>query len=162
MPATVLYCEATHTNMYYETGVHKEFVKNIQCPSRRRTMNNPKLKRSTIRITNLALRAIIGINDWERKKMQDIVINVSLDFDAAPAVKSDSLQDTLDYKKIKRDIINFVEKSRFKLLETLTGRILGLAMKNPKVFAATIRIDKPHALRFADSVSVEMSAERDS
>lgn len=115
---------------------------------------------ATVRITDLALRAIIGANKWERHKQQDVVINISMEFDAKKGVTRDKLRDTLNYKKIKRDVIVLVEKSRFKLLETLTARILDLIMKDRRVLAATVRVDKPHALRFAHSVSIEMHETR--
>ena len=124
-------------------------------------MRNTPPDRAIIRISNLALRTIIGANDWERKKRQDVVINLTLVFDPRQAIQSDKVADTLDYKKAKRAVINTVEKSRFKLLESLTAKILSAVMRDPGVLAATVRIDKPHALRFADSVSIEMSRERE-
>jgi len=45
-------------------------------------------------------------------------------------------------------------------MEKLTNTILNLALKNPKVLAATVRVDKPQALRFAESVSVELSKKK--
>jgi D-erythro-7,8-dihydroneopterin triphosphate epimerase len=116
--------------------------------------------RATIRITDLALRTIIGINEWERHHPQDIVINVSMDFDPSAAVESDRIEDTVDYKGTKRRIMELVERSQFGLIEKLAHAILGLVMDDTRVLAARVRVDKPHALRFADSVSVEMAAER--
>ena len=66
----------------------------------------------------------------------------------------------------RQQILKMLEKGTItadeaaQLLEALAGRILKLIMKDPKVLSATVRVDKPHALRFAKSVSVEMSAER--
>ena len=114
-----------------------------------------------IRIKNLSLRTIIGINDWEREHKQDVVINITMDFDAQKACASDNIKDTLDYKTITKQIITEVESSSYLLLEKLTDAILKLVMKNPKVNEATIRVDKPFALRFADSVSIELSKKRD-
>ena len=111
----------------------------------------------TIRITNLRLRTIIGTNDWERKTLQDILINITIEFDAAKPAQSDNLHDTVDYKKITKRIIKFVEASQFFLLEKLTEEVLNLIMEDQKIQAATVRIDKPHALRFADSVALEIT-----
>ena len=113
---------------------------------------------ATIRITNLRLRTIIGIYEWERKHKQDIVINVTIEFDATKASKSDNIDDTIDYKAITKNIIKEVEASEFFLLERLTDMVLQITMKHPQVVKATVRIDKPVALRFADSVSMELSA----
>ena len=117
---------------------------------------------ATIRITNLKLRTIIGTNDWERVKKQNVVVNVALDYDASRAVKSDKLNDTIDYKTITKNIIKTVQGSKFFLLEKLTHTILKIVMENPKVHKATVRVDKPLALRYADSVSVKLSQTRKS
>lgn len=119
------------------------------------------LKKSTICISDLTLRTIIGFNEWERNKKQDIIINIKMDFDPQKAVFSDKVEDTLNYKKIKRSIIDLVENSKFNLLEKLTHSIIETVMKNKRVVAAYVKVDKPHALRFAQSVSIEMNAERE-
>jgi FolB domain-containing protein len=115
---------------------------------------------ATIRITNLRLKTIIGINDWERTTKQTVVINIALEFNASRPAKSDNIKDTIDYKTLTKKVIKAVEASRFNLLEALTATILDLALENPKVQAATVRVDKPKALRFADSVSVELGRKR--
>ena len=112
---------------------------------------------ATIRITNLKLRTIIGVNEWERDLKQDVVINISLTYDAAKASKSDNLKDTIDYKAITKKIIKMVEASNFLLLEKLADIILQIVLDDPRVKEATVRVDKPLALRFADSVSVELT-----
>lgn len=116
---------------------------------------------ATIRITNLKLRTIIGINDWERECKQDIVINVTIDCDATKAAKSDTIEDAVDYKTLTKRIIKEVEASSFFLLEKLAKVILNIVMENSLVREAAVRVDKPLALRFADSVSVELSEKRE-
>jgi D-erythro-7,8-dihydroneopterin triphosphate epimerase len=116
---------------------------------------------ATIRITNLKLRTVIGTNDWERDCKQDVVINVKIGFDASKASESDNINDTIDYKSLTKRIIQTVEPSSFYLLEKLAKCILNIIMENPLVKKATVRIDKPLALRFADSVSVELKERRE-
>ncbi|MBD3320703.1 MAG: FolB domain-containing protein [Chitinivibrionales bacterium] len=116
--------------------------------------------KATIHITNLALRTIVGANDWERNKKQDVIINIAMTFDPSEAIDSDDIHDTLDYKKIKHRVVNLVENSRYYLLEKLTASIAGSVMENERVIWTSVRVDKPHALRFADSVSVEIEAKR--
>jgi len=115
---------------------------------------------ATIRITDLRLRTIIGINDWEREEEQDVVINVTMDFDAAKSSQSDNVNDTVDYKDITKDIIKEVESSKYFLLEKLADQILHIILKHPRVTRATVKIDKPFALRFADSVSIEIEGKK--
>ncbi len=110
-----------------------------------------------IRITDLKLKAIIGINTWERTTRQDVIINLELDFDASKPAQSDNIKDTVDYKALKKRIIELVEGSKFFLLEKLVEKVLTLIMQDSKIRKATVRIDKPKALRFAKSVSIESS-----
>jgi D-erythro-7,8-dihydroneopterin triphosphate epimerase len=121
---------------------------------------NIKYHPMQIQIKNLRLRTVLGIYRWERKELQDIIINVSIELDGSKASRSDSIKDTVNYKTIKKEIINAVETSSFRLLESLSTHILELIMRNTLVNRACIEIDKPHALRFADSVSVKSCAER--
>ena len=117
-------------------------------------------KIATIRITDLKISTLIGINDWERTQEQEIMFNIRMEYDASKAISSDSLQQALDYKTLKLKIIDFVQKSHFGLLEKLTQEVLNLIMMDKRILKATVQIDKPNALRFARSVSVEMSNSR--
>ena len=121
---------------------------------------SPKSRTAKIQISDLKLRTIIGTNDWERTTKQEVLINISLEHNATKAIATDNLKDTVDYRALTKRIIKEVEGSRFLLLEKLTDYVLNIVMENPKVKNATVRIDKPRALRFARSVSVELSAKR--
>jgi D-erythro-7,8-dihydroneopterin triphosphate epimerase len=113
-----------------------------------------------LRITDLLLRTVIGDNEWERDRKQDVIINLTCEFDASKAAQSDAIADTIDYKKLKKKIMEEVENSRYRLLEKLARRVLEIAMEDARVTSATVRVDKPQALRFARSVSIEMSGKR--
>jgi FolB domain-containing protein len=113
-----------------------------------------------ITIVDLLLRTVIGDNDWERDVKQDVIINLSFEFDASKAVASDALSDTVNYKQLKRKIMAEVESSRYHLIEKLAARVLAIVMEDPRVVSATVRVDKPQALRYAKSVAVEMSEKR--
>ena len=112
-----------------------------------------------LRIKNLRLRTIIGVNDWERKEKQDVVINVEMELAAHEAVESDRIESTLDYKTLTKRIIREVEQSNYYLLEKLAHHILQTVLGERRVKRATVEVDKPSALRFADSVSAYCSAE---
>jgi D-erythro-7,8-dihydroneopterin triphosphate epimerase len=118
------------------------------------------MRTTTIRITDLLLRTIIGNNEWERSAPQDVIITIEIVFDASKAAASDSIKDTIDYKKLKRRIIVEVENSSFNLLESLTNMVLSIVMEEPRTKKAVVRIEKPGALRYARTVSVEMSDQR--
>ncbi|MGD0077566.1 MAG: dihydroneopterin aldolase [Sedimentisphaerales bacterium] len=113
-----------------------------------------------IRINDLQLRCIIGINDWERTQKQDIIINVTLYADLNKPCQTDNLNDSVDYKEIKKEIIAMVESSSFNLIERLAGEIAKICLAHPLVRAVQVRVDKPGALRFAKSVGVEIFRDR--
>lgn len=113
-----------------------------------------------IRIKNLRSRTIVGINDWERKKFQDVILNIEIELDGTQVMESDDIEDTIDYKDLKKRILEEVEKSRFYLLDKLAGHVLKIIMENDRILQATVEVDKPHALRFADSVSVTCTARK--
>lgn len=113
-----------------------------------------------IYIRDLALRCIIGIYPEERKNKQDVIINITLETDLRAAGKSDSLNDTVDYKTIKLAVLDFVEKSSFQLIESLAEGIAEICLKDRRVQSATVTIDKPGALRFCRSVAVEITRSR--
>ncbi len=113
-----------------------------------------------IKIENLKLRTIVGIYEWEKENKQDIVINVEIEFDGTKAIETDDIADTIDYKSITKKIITMVEESEFNLIERIAGEAIKIIMENEKVEKASVRVDKPGALRFTDSVSVTQTQER--
>ncbi|MGB0936053.1 MAG: dihydroneopterin triphosphate 2'-epimerase [Colwellia sp.] len=109
-----------------------------------------------ITITNLRLRTFIGFNEEEKSKQQDIVINAEVHYPANRMCLNDNVDNALNYKVICKDIISLVENGRFLLLEKLTSDVLEVCRSHPWVNFAKVTIDKPHALRFADSVSLTL------
>ncbi len=107
-------------------------------------------------IMDLAARCVIGINDEERHEKQDVLINLVLEADLARACRSDRFEDTVDYRGLKKRIVETVEDSHFFLLEALAQAVAEVCLADPKVLRVRVRVEKPGALRFARSVGVEI------
>jgi len=107
-------------------------------------------------IKDLLLRGIIGINDWEREKRQDILINITLSGDLRAAGESDKIEDAINYRTLTKKIIQHVEDSSRYTVETLATDIAKLCLSAEGVQRAQVRVEKPGALRFAKSVGVEI------
>ncbi|OGE20198.1 MAG: dihydroneopterin aldolase [Candidatus Dadabacteria bacterium RIFCSPHIGHO2_12_FULL_53_21] len=107
-----------------------------------------------IKIENLRLRTVVGIFEWEKKVKQDIVINIEIEFDGREAVEKDDIAFTVDYKSITKRIISEVEGREFNLIERIAGDVVSIILEDGRVSKATAKVDKPGALRFADTVSV--------
>ncbi|MGA6097272.1 dihydroneopterin triphosphate 2'-epimerase [Stutzerimonas marianensis] len=113
-----------------------------------------------IRIKDLRLRTYIGINDDEIRNKQDVVINIEVLYPARNAVRANDIENALNYRTLTKAVIAHVENNRFSLLERMTQEVLDLVMREPSVCHAQVEVDKPHALRFADSVSITLAAGR--
>lgn len=114
-----------------------------------------------IRIKDLRLRTYIGIKEEEILNQQDILINATILYPAADAVSVNQIEQALNYRTITKAMIRHVEDNRFALLERLTQELLDIVMQHEQVRYAEVEVDKPHALRFAESVSITLSAARD-
>lgn len=117
-------------------------------------------QQAKVRIKNLLLRTYIGIKEEEINNQQDILINVCLTYNAADAVNENEIASALNYRTITKQIIRHVDGNRFALLERLTHEVLTIVMEHKAVQWAEVEIDKPHALRYAESVSVCLEAHR--
>lgn len=107
----------------------------------------------SIHIKNLRLRTIIGTNDWERTNKQDVVISITFTYDASRAVLADDIEHAVNYKKLTKRIITVVEQSEYTLLESLAHAILAMLDEDPSIREAEVVVEKPHALRFCDTVT---------
>jgi len=110
-----------------------------------------------IHIRDLQVRCIIGIEPEERREKQDILINIVIYTDCRIPGKTDNINDALDYKKVKKTILESIENSSFYLIEKLAEEIATICLSFEKVKGVTVTIDKPGVLRFARSVAVEIT-----
>ncbi len=113
-----------------------------------------------IHVRDLRLRCVLGIYPEERREKQDITLNIVLYADLRAAGRSDRIEDTVDYKDVKKRVVAMVEGSSSFLIEHLAQRVAGLCLEEPRVEAVRVTIDKPGALRFARSVAVEIFRKR--
>ena len=121
-------------------------------------MTNPIGSGDTIFLRGLAVECIIGFIDWERLVKQTVVIDLELPVDCRSASIRDEVEDTLDYKKVAKRVMAFVEASEFKLVETLAHRLALLILEEFDVAWIRLSVNKPGAIR--GSRDVGMSVER--
>lgn len=111
---------------------------------------------ATIDIVDLKVRAIIGTKPWERKNKQELIVNISLQYDATKASHSDNLKDAIDYEHLTKTVIKTIENSHFLLLEKLAAKVMDKIKAYKGLQKATLRIDKPQAIADARSVSYKI------
>ena len=117
---------------------------------------------TVFRVKDLSLRTFIGFKPHEKKHKQDVLIQLEVEVETSMVEHNDDYQADgfYDYRSMAKSVIKLVEESRFDLLEALTRKVLDEIMSNPLVKKARVEIEKPHALRYSRTVSVEMSSER--
>ncbi len=111
-------------------------------------------------IRDLLVRCVIGIFPEERDKKQDVLINVTMETDLQDACKSDAIADSIDYKKVKQEIVNVVETSQYQLVESIAGRVADICLSEQRVLRVTVTVEKPGAARFSRSVGVSIVREK--
>ncbi len=113
-----------------------------------------------IRICDLLVRCILGINESERREKQDVVINLAIYTDLRKAGKSDRIEDTVDYRALKKRVLSMAENSQYLLVEALAEAVAELCLEHEAIQQVDVRVEKPFALRFARSVAVEIVRKR--
>jgi D-erythro-7,8-dihydroneopterin triphosphate epimerase len=111
-------------------------------------------------IKDLLVRCIVGVNEDERHEKQDVIINIALSTDLSKPGSTDRFEDALDYREMKKKIVDIVQESNFFLIEALAENVAVVCLSNSKVEEVMITVEKPAALRFAKSVGVEITRKR--
>jgi 7,8-dihydroneopterin aldolase/epimerase/oxygenase len=114
----------------------------------------------TIFLRGLTVECIIGFIDWERRVKQTVVIDLELPVDCRNASIRDEVEDTLDYKKVAKRVIAFVEASEFKLVETLAHRLALLVLEEFDIPWIRVSVNKPGAIRGSRDVGVSIERTR--
>ena len=112
-------------------------------------------------IKNLLARGIIGVNDWERKRAQDILINITLFTDTTRAAETDDIRDCVNYSTMSKKVLARAESANRLTVEALANDLAKLCLEENGAQKVIVRVEKPGAVRFAESVGVEIERSRD-
>lgn len=110
-----------------------------------------------IRIQNLRLRAVIGFSEHELDAPQDIVVSLRIGLADRLAGETDDPADAFNYRTVTKAIIQFVEASRFSLVEKLAEEIARLVVIDFGAPHVVVTVHKPGALRRSDSVGIRIA-----
>jgi dihydroneopterin aldolase len=123
-------------------------------------MSDSRQTEDRIFLHGLTAECIIGFIDWERRVKQTVVLDIELPVDCRRAAVSDEVADTLDYKKVAKRVLAFIEASEFKLVETLAHRVALLILEEFAVAWVRIALNKPGAIRNSRDVGVVIERAR--
>jgi dihydroneopterin aldolase len=111
-------------------------------------------------LRGLTAECIIGFIDWERRVKQTVVVDLELPVDCHRAALSDDVSDTVDYKKVAKRVLAYVEASQFKLVETLAHRLALLLLEEFGLDWVRLSLNKPGAIRSSRDVGVLIERSR--
>ncbi len=111
-------------------------------------------------LRELRVETIIGIYDWERETRQVVSIDLEMPVDIRRAAATDDIADTLNYKKVAKRILGYVEASSFQLVETLIERIAEIIITEFDVDWVKVTLSKPGAIRGSRDVGVAIERAR--
>jgi FolB domain-containing protein len=113
-----------------------------------------------VEIDGLRLRCIIGCTDEERRDRQDVVLDLRIDVDARAAGRTDRLDDAWNYRTPTKSVIRAVEGRTWFTVEALAAAVARIIVVDHGAHKARVRVHKPGALRFADSVGLVLERAR--
>ena len=105
-------------------------------------------------IENLKIKTTIGVWEWEQRIKQNLLVDVQLGVDIKPAAQSDCIEKAISYKQVAKRVSETLDKSNFKLVETVAEHICTLILNEFPVEWCQVKVSKPRAVENADSVGV--------
>lgn len=109
-------------------------------------------------VESLSIAAYIGVNQWEQKIKQNLLIDIHLYSDLSNV--KDNINETIDYDSLCLHINDIVTQTSFQLIETVANEIaIGILNQFP-IKQVKIAVNKPHALRQAKNVKVIVTRSR--
>ena len=97
----------------------------------------------TLSLTGLRSDANLGILEHEKTSPQPIQVDAELNMGTQPLLPSDDdITSVLDYRKVRKIIIDECTAEHVNLLETLIGRLAHRLMQLPGVLGVRVKIAK--------------------
>lgn len=109
-------------------------------------------------VRDLDLQALIGIYDHEKLKPQRVVVNIDLSVQEGSG--DDDISHVVSYEIIVKKVEAIIAEGHINLVETLCERIAESCLKDKRVMAARVRVEKPDIIPNARSVGVEIERSR--
>ena len=111
-------------------------------------------------IEGLVIDTVIGVYDWERKNKQKLVFDIVLTADLSKAMKSDWVEDTIDYAKVAELIEVLTKTHQPELLERFADLVQENIFASFDVSAVQLKMTKPDILKQTRTVGIEIYRER--
>ena len=121
--------------------------------------NKNTIKRSVL-IKDFIINEIIGIHKHEKINKQKIIFNIVIDVNQNTIPNENNLSSIVDYEKITNKLENLVKNKKYNFLESLAEDSFKEIFEDERINSVKIKIEKPDAIKNADSVGVEVLKNR--
>ena len=111
-------------------------------------------------VRDLELMALIGIYDQEKRDPQRIIVNIDLSVAEGHGPKDDDISHVVSYEIVVKKVEAIIAEGHVNLVETLCEKIAQSCLKDKRVKAARVRVEKPDIIPNARSVGVEIERAR--
>ncbi len=119
--------------------------------------------RATIELRDLRLTCCVGVPDHERRRPQELVADVVAHYEASKAIKSDHIEDAVNYSRLASTVRTAAFTARFRLIERLATIVCRAVLHDfPGVTGITVAIRKPGILDRCGSAGVSITMNRGS
>ena len=122
--------------------------------------NNKSSIRRTVFIKDFIIQEIIGIHEHEKIKKQKIKFNIVVDVNQNTIPDEKDLKSIIDYEKITNKLEKLVKRKKYNFLESLAEDSFKEIFEDKRINSIKIKIEKPDAIKNADSVGVEVFKNR--
>jgi len=122
--------------------------------------NNKSSIRRTVFIKDFIIQEIIGIHEHEKTKKQKIKFNIVVNVNQNTVPDEKDIKSIVDYEKITNKLENLVKNKKYNFLESLAEDSFKEIFEDKRINSVEIKIEKPDAIKNADSVGVEVFKNR--
>ncbi|WP_395686388.1 dihydroneopterin aldolase [Aestuariivirga sp.] len=111
-------------------------------------------------VRDLEMKALIGIHDHEKHQPQRIIVNIDLSVEEGAGPLDDDISHVVSYEVVVRKVEAIIAEGHINLVETLCAKIAAACLRDKRVRAARVRVEKPDIFANARSVGVEIERQR--
>ena len=136
-------------------GIEKMKKNNFKIVELKPTKDNCTIKRSVF-IKDFIIKEIIGFYKHEKEKKQKIIFNIVLDIDQSSLPDEKDIKSIVDYEKVTNKLENLTKSKKYNFLESLAEDSFDEIFEDKRINSVKIKIEKPQAIKNAESVGVEV------
>ena len=140
-------------------GIEKMKKNNFKIIELKSKTNKNSVKRSVF-IKDFVIEEIIGIHAHEKTKKQKIKFNIVIEVNQHTVPDEQNIKSIVDYEKITLKLENLAKTKKYNFLESLAEDSFKEIFEDKRINSVKIKIEKPEAIKNAESVGVEVFKNR--